>query len=148
MLDYNIRDGRTYMYDKNEPLFAFGHGLTYTIFDYNGLKPDKPAIKDGETVNVTVSLKNSGNYDSDEVVQLYASFPNSKVEQPVKALKGFKRVFIPKGNTVNVVIPLKADDLKYWDVDKHSFVLQKGDFELLVGASSDDIRLKQTMKIE
>ncbi len=97
MLDYNIRDGRTYMYDKNEPLFAFGHGLTYTIFDYNGLKTDKPAIKDGETVNVTVSLKNSGNYDSDEVVQLYASFPNSKVEQPVKALKGFKRVFVPKG---------------------------------------------------
>ncbi len=100
MLDYNIRNGHTYMYDKHEPLFPFGYGLTYTTFEYSKLNPEKSSLADGETVNISVSIKNTGDYNSDEVVQLYAGFPGSKVERPAKALKGFKRVFIPKGETI------------------------------------------------
>ncbi len=146
ILDYNIRNGRTYMYDPHEPLFAFGHGLSYTTFEYSQLTTASQTIKDGETLNVTVSVKNIGTIDSDEVVQLYVSFPDSRVGQPVKALKGFKRILIPSGQNKEVVIPLRAEDLKYWDVDQHAFVLEKGKVQLMVGAASNDIRLRKTIE--
>ena len=142
ILDYNIRHGRTYMYDENEPLFPFGFGLTYTTFDYQNLTVDHKNIKEGNIVNVSFQLKNTGEYESDEVVQLYASFPDSKVERPRIALKGFKRVSVPKGQTTEVTIPLDANELRYWDVDKHAFVLEQGKIEFFVGPSSADQRLK------
>ena len=71
-------------------------------------------------------LKNTGNFDSDEVAQLYASFPDSKVDRPRIALKGFKRVFVAKGGSVQVSLALKASDLTYWDTAKQAFVLEKG----------------------
>ncbi|MBN1820027.1 MAG: glycoside hydrolase family 3 C-terminal domain-containing protein [Prolixibacteraceae bacterium] len=142
MLDYNIRNGKTYLFNKNEPVFPFGYGLTYTTFDYSGLKTSQKEIKDGEKVDVVLSLKNTGNFDSDEVIQLYASFPDSKVERPDIALKGFKRVFVPKGETKEVIIPVEAEDLKYWDVDKHAFVLEKGKINFFVGPSSAEPKLK------
>jgi beta-glucosidase len=141
MLDYDIRNGHTYMYDKNIPLFPFGYGLTYTNFDYSSLKTSKSSIRDGEAIGVSITLKNTGNYDSDEVVQLYASFPDSKVERPDIALKGFKRVFVPKGKTVEVTIPLDSEDLKYWDVDAHKFVLEKGKISFFIGPSSVEEKL-------
>lgn len=140
ILDYNIRNGRTYLYDKNEPLFAFGHGLSYTRFEYKNLKISPAEIQDGGTVNVTLDIENTGRFSSDEVVQVYAAFPVSKVERPAKALKGFLRVHIPAGQTKTVTIPVKAQDLKYWDVGKDAFVLEKGKVELMVGAASDDVR--------
>jgi beta-glucosidase len=73
---------------------------------------------------------------------LYAAFPGSKVERPAIALKGFKRVFVPKGRTVEVSIPIKAEDLKYWSVEKHAFVLEKGKIEFFLGPSSADTKLK------
>ena len=145
ILDYNIRHGRTYMYDKHDPLFPFGYGMTYTTFEYLDLKTEQQQIQDGETVNVTVTIKNSGKFDSDEVVQLYASFPESKVERPLKALKGFKRVFVPKGETIEVVIPLKAEDLKYWDTDQHRFVLEKGKINFFAGPSSAEPKLSGSL---
>jgi beta-glucosidase len=148
ILDYNIRDGRTYMYDKHTPLFPFGYGLSYTLFNYSGLKTDKLTLKDREVINVTFKLENSGSFDSDEVAQLYVSFPDSKVERPAIALKGFKRLFVAKGKTTEVSIPVKADELKYWDVEKHAFVLEKGKVNIAVGASSADIRLKGSITIQ
>lgn len=142
ILDYNIRDGRTYMYDKHRPLFPFGYGLTYTTFDYQNLKTDTKILEDGKVINVKFQLKNTGNYSSDEVVQLYASFPDSKVGRPRIALKAFKRVFVPKGETVSVTLPVNADDLRYWDVSKHEFVLEKGKVNFFVGSSSADQKLK------
>ena len=91
ILEYDIRKGRTYLYDTSEPLFPFGYGLTYTSFSYSDLKTDKKRLGPGETVNVSLTLANTGDYDSDEVVQLYVSFPESKVERPAVALKGFSR---------------------------------------------------------
>jgi len=146
ILDYNIRNGRTYMYDRNSPLFAFGHGLSYTDFEYSGLSADRAILKTGETVDITVNVKNAGPMDGDEVVQLYVSYSDSKVERPAKALKGFRRVHIPAGRSVAVSIPLKAEDLAYWDTGRHAFVLEKGKIRLMVGAASDDIRLNGTIE--
>jgi beta-glucosidase len=148
ILDYNIRHGRTYLYDKHVPLFPFGYGLTYTTFSFSDLNISSSILKDEESVNITFKLKNTGNFDSDEVVQLYASFPGSKVERPVKLLKGFKRVFVPKGETIEVSIPVKADDLKYWDVDRHQFVLEKGKLSFFIGASSVDSKLSGSILME
>jgi len=142
ILDYNIRNGRTYMYDRHEPLFPFGHGLSYTSFEYADLSMDRKIIVEGDVVTVTLFVKNTGSVSSDEVVQLYVSFPDSKVERPVKALKGFKRVHIPAGESMTITIPLKADELRYWNKEKHAFVLEKGEVHVMVGASSEDIRLR------
>jgi len=144
MMDYDIRHGRTYQYFKGKPLYPFGFGLSYTTFSYSGLKTSTPALSDSMTVSVNV--KNTGARDGDEVVQLYVSYPGSKVERPIKQLKGFKRVFIPAGKTVTVNIPLKAQDLAYWSVEKHAFVVEKGEVELMVGSSSDNKKVKQTLR--
>ncbi|MBE0677372.1 MAG: fibronectin type III-like domain-contianing protein, partial [Bacteroidales bacterium] len=148
ILEYNIRKGRTYMYSKAEPLFPFGHGLTYTTFEYSSLKTDKKAVRQGDTLNVTLQLKNTGNYDSDEVVQLYVSFPESKVERPAIALKGFSRVHLDKGEVKTVNIPIDAGELTYWDVEKHAFVLEKGKINLHAGASSADLKLHVELQIK
>lgn len=148
ILDYNIRNGRTYMYDKNKPLFAFGHGLSYTTFQYSKLKADRSSIKDGETAGISVVVNNAGPMDSDEVLQLYVGFPGSKVDRPVKALKGFKRVHIPAGKSMTVTIPLKAEDLKYWNAERHAFVLEKGESTIMIGSASDDIRLTGKLAIQ
>jgi len=148
ILDYNIRNGRTYMYDKNTPLFPFGYGLTYTSFKYSGLKTDRETLSDKEIVNVSFNIQNTGNYDSDEVAQLYVSFPDSKVVQPLKALKGFKRIHVPKGSTVSVTIPIKAVDLQYWDPTKQKWVSDTGKVKFFVGASSSDARLTGSLMVK
>jgi len=148
ILDYNIRNGRTYMYSKYEPLFPFGYGLTYTTFKYSGLKADKKTISENETVNLTFDLKNTGNFDSDEVAQLYASFPSSRVRRPARALKGFQRIFVQKGETIKVTIPVKASDLTYWSTDKNAFVLEPGRVKFFIGPSSADARLEGQIEIK
>ncbi len=147
ILEYNIRKGRTYMYSKAEPLFPFGHGLTYTTFEYSSLKTNKKVVRQGDTLSVTLQLKNTGNYDSDEVVQLYISFPGSEVERPAIALKGFSRVHLGKGEEKTVTIPLDAAELTYWDVEKHAFVLEKGRVTLHAGSSSADLRLQSEVSV-
>lgn len=147
ILDYNIRNGRTYMYFKETPLFPFGYGLTYTNFNYSGLKSGKKTISKNEIVDLTFSLQNTGNFDSDEVAQLYVSFPDSKAERPKKSLKGFKRVFVKKGETVKVTIPLKADDIRYWDTNQNKWVLESGKIRFFVGSSSEDVRLEGELTV-
>jgi beta-glucosidase len=148
ILDYNIRNGRTYMYNKYPPLFPFGHGLTYTTFQYSDLQLSKKSVSDGETVNIMFTIQNTGSCDSDEVPQIYVSNPGSKIERPSKALKGFDRVFIKKGETKNITIPLKAEDLKHWDETTGKWDLEKGQVQFFIGSSSVDQRLKGTLKID
>ena len=148
MLDYDIRHGRTYMYSRQQPLFPFGHGLSYTSFEYAGIQTSHSAIRDGDVVEVAMNVKNTGAFDSDEVVQLYVSFPDSKVERPMKALKGFRRIHIHAGESRPVTIPLDSNELKYWDEAQHAFVLEPGRVQLLIGASSEDIRLRGELVVE
>jgi beta-glucosidase len=148
ILDYNITHGKTYLYDKSKPLFPFGFGLSYTTFEYSNIKVDKTSIKDGETVNISLDVKNTGAANSDEVVQLYVNFVNSKVQRPLKALKGFARIHIPAGTSKNISIPLKSDELKYWDEQQHAFVLESGKIQIMAGASSEDIRLTSTIDLK
>lgn len=146
ILEYNIRKGRTYMYDKHEPLFPFGHGLTYTTFRYSGLDIEKGTINDGDTVDISFTVNNTGTVSSDEVAQLYVRFPGSKIKRPLKALKGFRRIHVPADESIEVTIPLKAGELRYWNVEEHAFMLEKGTVELLIGSSSSDIRLQGSLE--
>ena len=137
ILDYDIRHGRTYMYFKGETLYPFGYGLSYTSFNYEQARVQK---QDKQNVYVSVSITNTGKRDGDEVVQLYASYPESKVEHPKRQLKAFERVSIPAGQTKEVILKVSKSDLSYWDENRHSFVPETGRIQLEIGASSADIR--------
>lgn len=145
MMDYDIRHGRTYQYFKGKALYPFGFGLSYTSFEYSNMKTSKPTLTD--SILVSVNVRNTGSRDGDEVVQLYVSYPDSKVERPRQQLKGFKRVFIHAGKTETVQIQLKASDVAYWNVEKHAFVTEKGKLKLMIGSSSTDIKLKKELSL-
>ncbi|HKK12337.1 MAG TPA: glycoside hydrolase family 3 C-terminal domain-containing protein, partial [Flavobacteriaceae bacterium] len=140
-LDYDITKGRTYMYAKSEPLYAFGYGLSYTSFEYSNLKTDKNSLSANDTLLVNIDVKNSGKMDGEEVVQLYVKHINSDIKRPIRELKGFKRVFIKKGETKSVKLPLKASDLNYWDERSHQFKLEKDSIEIQIGKASNAILL-------
>ena len=140
MLDYDIRNGRTYMYAKAKPIYPFGYGLSYTSFKYSKMK----VKKDGDNYVVSFKLKNTGKRDGEEVVQLYAKF---RKDDASKRLRGFQRVAVKAGETVDVVITVPADDLKLWDASSHSWAFRGKRARLMVGASSKDIRLKKCIKL-
>ena len=140
LLDYDITNGRTYMYAKAKPIFPFGYGLSYTTFKYSKMKVEK---KDGNYV-VKFKLKNTGKRDGEEVVQVYAKFKNDAAS---KRLRGFDRVAVKAGETKDVEIVIPADDLKLWDMDKHEWAFSGKKVKLQVGASSQDIRLKTNVKL-
>lgn len=148
LLDYNIRNGRTYQYFKGKPLYAFGHGLSYTTFKYNSIETNLETISKNGEVKVTVSVTNSGDKDGDEVVQLYAKQLNSKVERPEKELKAFQRVFFKAGETKKVLLTVKAKDLEYWNVAKQQFELENNTIELQVGSASDTILLIKKFNVK
>jgi beta-glucosidase len=147
MMDYNIRDGRTYMYFKGQPLYPFGYGLSYTTFKYSGLKTSSPTLAKDGALTVSVDVKNTGKRAGDEVVQLYVKHEKSALEHPVQELRGFKRIALQPGETKTVEIPLAASTLGYWDTHKNVSVVEPGKLELRVGASSADVRLKKTVNI-
>ncbi|REE82106.1 beta-glucosidase [Lutibacter oceani] len=145
-LNYDITKGRTYMYAKNKPLYAFGYGLSYTSFEYSNLKTSKNAISENDTILVSVDIKNTGEFNGEEVIQLYVNHPFSKVQRPIKELKGFKRVFVAAGKKATVTIPLIAADLKYWNTKKQQFELEKESVEIQIGSASNNIKLKKILK--
>lgn len=144
--DYQMK-GRTYRYFKGQALYPFGHGLTYTKFDYNNIKVSKKVISDKENINISLDLTNSGKSDSDEVVQLYVKSISSKREQPNKSLRGFQRLNIKKGETKKVTITLNGNDLRTYDETKGAYSVEAGQYEIQIGASSEDIRLKETITL-
>lgn len=139
MMDYDIRNGRTYMYFKGKPLFCFGHGLSYTSFRYSRLKVRRG--EEGLTLNFTIS--NTGSVDGDEVPQVYLRIPG---DDAAMRLRGFERVNIAAGESREMEIVIPEDDLKLWDMTSHSFALKKGRTRVLVGASSEDIRLRGSFR--
>jgi len=130
---------------RNEPLYPFGYGLSYTTFEYSNLKLDQTSISmDGKT-NITVDVTNTGNYDGKEVVQLYIRDVVGSVTRPIKELKGFKKAFIKKGETQTVSFDISVEDLKFYNYDL-DFVAEPGDFEVFVGTNSD-ASLKTSFKL-
>ena len=147
MMDYDIRKGRTYLYAKDKPLFAFGHGLSYTSFRYAGLRLQAPSLKPDGEVGVEVDVSNTGKLAGDTVVQLYAAYPKSAVQRPRQALVGFQRVHLAPGEKRTVRIALQARRMAYWDVQRKALVVEPGPVKLLVGESSDAIRLHTSLEV-
>ena len=148
MMDYDIRHGRTYMYFKGTPLYPFGHGLSYTTFRFANLRTDKSGLaRDGQVV-VSLDLTNTGKMTGDAVPQLYVRHLGSKVERPPLKLEGFSRVRLEPGQTKTVQIPLKASQLAYWDTGRKEFVVEREPVQLMVGASSADIRLRMDVQVQ
>ena len=133
-------------YDKSgiKPLYPFGYGLSYTTFAYGNLMVEKNGVN---RVKVTFDISNTGKMDAAEVAQVYVHDVKSSVPRPYKELKGYEKVFLKKGETKRVTIELEDDAFSYYDMDKQRFVVEKGDFEILVGTSSECLPLKGSITL-
>ena len=147
-MDYNIRDGYTYMYFKGEPLFPFGYGLSYTTFKYSNLRTSSPTLAKDGTVTVSVDVTNTGSRPGDVVAQMYVKHLGSKVERPREELEGFKRVNLQPNETKTVEIPLKASTLAWWDQKLPGFRVEAEPVRVMVGNSSSDIEASTTVRVQ
>ena len=148
MMDYDITHGRTYMYFKEKPLYPFGYGLSYTRFNYSGTTLNDRVIERGDTLRVCFNLKNSGDMNGDEVVQLYVSARKHTDKDPIKQLKAFQRISLRKGETKKVELTVPYTELQVWDEKQNRFILPDKEMTLEIGASSSDIRLRTTFRTE
>lgn len=148
MMDYDITHGRTYMYFKEKPLYPFGYGLSYTHFNYSGTALNDRVIERGDTLRVCFNLKNSGDMDGDEVVQLYVSARKHTDKDPIKQLKAFQRISLRKGEMKKVELTVPYTELQVWDEKQNRFILPDKEMTLEIGASSSDIRLRTTFRTE
>lgn len=137
-------------YDKKnlEPLFPFGYGLSYTSFEYSNLSISKKEMKDSDTVTVTVNVKNTGAVIGKEIVQLYVKDVTSSVIRPEKELKGFEKVELQPGEEKTVTFLLDKRAFAYYNVDRKDWHVETGDFEILIGKSSKDIVLMDTLYVQ
>ncbi len=131
---------RTYRYFTGQPLYAFGHGLSYTHFEYSAPSLSSKRVKSGGTLTLTFDVRNTGRRDGDEVAQVYFAHVNSAVPQPIEALCSFKRVHVPAGKTAKVSLDIPVERLRYWDTTKEDYAVEAGNYRLMIGAASDEIR--------
>jgi beta-glucosidase len=149
--DYNMQAGKgfTYRYYKGEALYPFGHGLSYTNFKYSKLTTDKTNINEKENFKISFNVKNIGDYDGDEVVQVYIKDLKSKLKMPIKQLRSFKRISLNKGDEKIVEFEFKPiEDFNYYNSNEQKYMVDKGSFEIQVGSSSQDIRLKKIIYVD
>ena len=132
-----------YAFEKNTPLYPFGYGLSYTNFEYSTPKLSASVLSLNGTVNVSVEVKNTGNFDGKEVVQMYIRDQISSATRPVKELKGYKRIFLKKGESETVFFEIDKETLAFYDIDMN-YCVEPGDFSIMVGSSSDNKDLKLT----
>jgi beta-glucosidase len=144
--DYSMNN-RTYRYFNGQPLFAFGHGLSYTKFDYSNPGIDEPFYSPNGTIKVSFTMKNSGARAGDEVAQVYFRHVKSARPQPKLALCGFVRVHLEPRQRVNVAVNVPVERFRYWDTVKKQYAVEPGDYELMIGAASDDLRLRAPFKV-
>jgi beta-glucosidase len=162
--DYSMSN-RTYRYFNGQPLFAFGHGLSYTKFDYRDASVaqseyTEPEFTASDTIKLSFTLRNIGPRAGDEVAQVYFRHVNSalpstlrsgtatKDGQPKLALCGFARVHLERRQRVNVTVNIPVERFRYWDTAKKQYAVEPGDYELMIGAASDDIRLRAPFKVK
>jgi beta-glucosidase len=148
LMDYDIRKGRTYMYFEGEPLYPFGHGLSYTEFQYSNLRISSKELKAEDTLTISVDVENIGDRTGEEVVQMYVEYISSSVKRPKKELKGFTRVMVEAGKKVSVELSLNAKDTAYWSTEKSSWSVEEGDIRIRLGSSSSEEDLRQSCKIK
>ena len=144
---YDIGQGFTYMYLNGEPLFAFGHGLSYTAFAYSNLRVSEGTIPVTGEASVSVDVENAGSRAGDEVVQLYVRQMESTVKRPVKELRGFRRITLKAGERQTLHFPLPAAKLAFWNERADAFVPEAGAYEIMAGASSADIRARAVLRV-
>nr|WP_241265549.1 glycoside hydrolase family 3 protein [Streptomyces boncukensis] len=148
LLDYDIIDSdRTYLYFRGEPLYPFGHGLSYTTFRYGRPRLSARTLASGGTVTVSVHVTNTGGRDGDEVVQLYTRQRTSRNKQPRRQLRGFRRIHLKAGRGATVRFTLRAEDLAHWDVTRERPVVETSTHDILVGASAEDIRARTRLRV-
>ena len=133
---------------NKEVAFPFGFGLSYTTFEYSDIKVSADNIKDTDTVTVSFKIKNTGNVDGAEVAQLYVNDVESTIYRPVKELRGFKKVFLKAGEEKEIEITLDKRAFAYYNVNIGDWHVESGEFKILVGASSRDIRLEASVNVE
>ena len=133
--------------EQIKPLFAFGHGLSYTTFGYGEAKAAKTAMKENGTLSVSVDVTNTGDVAGKEVIQLYIGDNEASVARPVKELKGFRKIALEPGQKQTVTFEITPEMLKFFDADKHEWVLEKGKFTAFIGAASDDIRTQVEFEV-
>jgi len=144
--DYSMK-GRTYRFFEGEPLYPFGHGLSYTTFRYGNLRLSRRTAGPRDTVAVSFDVTNTGARAGDEVPQLYVQHTGSKVERPIGDLRGYSRVTLLPGQTRTVTFRVPVSSLAYWDAAAHSWIVEAETVRLDVGASSRDLRASGTLAL-
>ena len=139
--DYDMSN-RTYRYFKGKPLFPFGHGLSYTTFDYGKAKADKKILRAGEGVTLTIPLKNIGKLSGDEVVQVYLRNPGDK-DGPIKTLRAFRRISLEADQAEDVLFELPASTFEWFNPATNRMEVLPGKYELLYGGTSDEKALQR-----
>ena len=139
---------RYYDSAKKDVLFPFGFGLSYTSFEYSDLKLSADSIKDTDTLTLTYKIKNAGNVDGAEISQIYVSDKESTIYRPAKELRAFNKVFLKAGEEKEISIELSKRAFAYFNVNINDWHVESGEFDILVGASSRDIRLSATVNVE
>ena len=133
--------------EQIKPLFAFGHGLSYTTFGYGEAKAAKTSMKENGTLSVSVDVTNTGDVAGKEVIQLYIGDNEASVARPVKELKGFRKIALEPGQKQTVTFEITPEMLKFFDADKHEWVLEKGKFTAYICAASDDVRTQVEFEV-
>ncbi|MFB9234115.1 glycoside hydrolase family 3 C-terminal domain-containing protein [Plantactinospora siamensis] len=147
LLNYDIISSRqTYLYSHADPLYAFGHGLSYTRFRYGNLRADRTVRADG-TITARVDVTNTGSRAGAEVVQLYSHQRTSRDATAIRQLRAFQRVELAPGQTRTVTLRLRAADLAHWDVTRSRWVVEDSTYDLLAGSSSADIRARAAVRV-
>lgn len=143
LFDYDIiGNDITYQYYNGKPLYPFGHGLSYSSFEYSDLK-----LTDRGSLTAELTVKNTSETDGDEVVQIYYRAESKRIKRPLRKLCGFKRVRIAAGESKRVTIEIDKSELEFWDVSREKFCLESGAYTFMAGASSADIRLTEVVEI-
>ena len=145
--EYDVSKGYTYQYFKGAPLYAFGHGMSYTEFAYSHISVSAPKVSAKGMVTVSFDVTNTGDREGSDVAQLYTHQRRSVTYQPISTLRNFKRVRLKPGETQHVSFELKASQLAYYHVKTASFAVEPGKFDLMVGSASDAIKLYSELEV-
>jgi len=146
--EYDVSKGFTYQYFKGIPLYAFGFGLSYTRFEFSHLDVKAPAAGPAEDIEISFQVRNAGDRAGSEVAQVYTHQEESAVYQPIRSLRGFRRIQLQPGESKTVELRIAAKDLAHYDAATHAFMTEPGSYEVLVGASCDNILLRGKLQMK